>query len=1061
MLKLFNLFKKQDTCTLLAPLAGKQAAKYGHFRTLLKNNYLALLRIADIEEAYYGVKPFTIQWVRLKYQELFEAITNIISAFEGLSSKDVDSLVLARDAIAKAIEKEFSPEFEFSSNDLVIPFDDITSVETKKMTGSKAGNLALVRNILGLPVPDGFAVTAYAFHRFMEENHLAEPVARLLEGLCVEYSEEIEKASLKIRDMIMHSRVPPEIELALVNAYRDLEQKSRKGVHIAIRSSAIGEDTEASFAGQYTTELNVTRDKIMDAYKKIIAGKYSSRAIFYRMHYGLEDVETPMCAAAVVMLDPESSGVLYTKNPSDPASDVVKINAVCGLGEYLVDGSASPDIFVADKKKDIILSRQISTKEFRMVNLNHGGIDLENIPESEREIPAIDDAAVFQLRNFGLMLEEYFGTVQDVEWAMDKNGKLFILQSRPLHITDNRQPENRIDVDEEAYPVLISAGKSASSGVAIGNVFMAGPDISLSGITPDSILVARTASPGYAEAIGKLKGIITDMGSTTSHLASVAREFGVPMLADTKNATSVLAHHKTITLYSDISRVWQGSVQALENHPKPLSRPMFESPVYQKTRRILDHISPLHLTDPKASSFTPEGCKSIHDIIRFTHEQAMKQMFALGESAGRDITSVKLTASLPLFFHLIDMGGGLKSGLSTCDIITPDKVESTPFKAVWRGFTHPGITWSGAINFNLNDFMTLMAAGAAAGEMPAAFPSYVLLARDYMNMSVRFGYHFATIDTLCGEDSNQNYITLQFSGGVGTYYRRSLRITFLGNVLNRLGFEVSLKGDLLEAALMRYDKPATEERLDQMARLLACSRLLDMAISSQEQVGQMTEQFFREEYNFLERKREDEPKDFYIHAGYWNVAQEDGQKCAIQDGSQWGNALTSGGSRLMGKMFGTSYQEFLDNIEAYYYFPLAIAKNSEIANGEVSVLVKPVSGSIDRAGGIAFGIKDACNYFVFRINALEDNIILFEFDKCKRYQRQITQKEISTNHWYQLKVLIDANRFKGFVNDELIIEYESDRNLEGYVGLWTKADSVTYFRNLQVQSGQTVKTVEF
>ncbi|RJP56248.1 MAG: pyruvate, phosphate dikinase [Deltaproteobacteria bacterium] len=1061
MLNLFNFFKKEDACTLLTPLEGKQAERYRHFRELLKNNYLALHLIADLEEACYGGKPFTLHWVRMKYQKLFEAISNIISSFEGLSKKDISSLIRARDVIGNAINEEFRPEFEFLSKDIVIPFDALTSAEMKKMTGSKAGNLALIRNVLGLPVPDGFVVTAYAFQKFMDANGLNEPVAEALEEMSVESGEEIERVSRKIIDMIMQSPVPSEIEEALINAYAALEQKTVPGVHIAVRSSAIGEDTEASFAGQYSTELNVTKDHIIHAYKTVIASKYSARAISYRTHYGLDDRETPMCVAGIVMLNPKASGVLYTKNPTEPFSDAVKINAVLGLGEYLVDGSASPDVFVADKKRNIILEKHIGSKEFRMVNLSGGGIDLEKIPESERQIPAIDDSILFQLRDFGLKLEEYFGNPQDVEWAVDKNGKLFILQSRPLNITDTKASEEKIEVNEAEYPVLISSGKAASPGVAIGNVFIVAPDIALKDIPAYSILVAKTASPSYAEAIGRLRGIITDMGSTTSHLASVAREFGVPMLADTKNATSVLANQDTVTFYADITKVWQGAVQSLEKHVKPAKRPMFESPVYQKTRKILDHITPLHLTDPKSPSFTPEGCNSIHDIIRFTHEESMKQMFSFGETTGKGMTSVKLTANLPMFFYLIDIGGGLKFGLSTCDVVTPDSVESIPFKAVWKGFTHPGITWSGAINLSMGNFMTLMASGATAGEMPGATPSYVLIAQDYMNMSARFGYHFATIDTLCTEDSNQNYITLQFSGGVGTYYRRSLRINFLGNVLKRLGFEVSLKGDLLDAALMRYDKAATEEKLDQLARLLACSRLLDMAISGQEQVGEMAESFFRQEYNFLERKQENDPKELYVHTGFWKTVKEKDHIRCIQDGAKWGNALTSGVSKLMGKMFGDSYQEFLDNIDAYHYFPFAIAKNSEISDGSASVLVNAASGSIDRAGGLAFGIKDVCNYFVFRINALEDNVILFEFDKCKRYQRKSFKKKINAGEWYLLKVEITGNTFKGFVNDELLMEYEAQRTLSGYIGLWTKADSVTHFENLQIQSEQTVRTIEF
>ena len=1056
MPKFLNFFKKEDSCTLLSPIEGEQVEKYTHFRALLRNNYVALNVIADMEQAYYGGRPITLQWLKIKCHELFDAVGNIISSFESLSGKKAESLSKARDAIAAAIVYELRSYLKLPSSDIIIPFEKITNADMKRMTGSKAGNLALIKNALEIPVPDGFAITAYAVKLFMDSNNLTDFVSRSLE-----VSEgELEHISRQIMGLIMQATVPSEIEEELMKAYENLEKNNGAGVHVAVRSSAIGEDTEASFAGQYTTELNVTRENILQAYKTVLASKYSERAITYRRQYGLDDIETPMCAACIVMLDPKASGVLYTVNPEDPFSETVKINSVSGLGEYLVDGSASPDLFIVSKEADIISEQCLGNKEFRMINLKDGGIELETIPKAEQSLPSIDSSIIFKLRDYALILEEYFGCPQDVEWAVDKNGGLFILQSRPLHVTRPVTLDENIEINETDNPILISGGKTASPGVAIGTVLVADTETPLSDIHPGTILVARTASPSYAKAINNIRGIITDMGSTTSHLSSVAREFGVPALVDTQNATMFLKTDDIITLHADTGKVYKGVVEQMEQLVKPVKKPIFDSPVFQRARRILDYISPLNLTDNTSPSFSAEECKSFHDIIRFTHEQSMKHMFNFGERSGIKGSAVTLTANIPMFFKLVDIGGGLKFGLSKCDTITPDHVESLPFKAVWKGFTHPGISWSGGIGVSAGDFMSLMISGGMSGETPGG-TSYIIVAEDYMNMSARFGYHFATIDTLCSEDANHNYITLQFSGGIGTYHRRSLRIIFLGNVLKRLGFEVSLNGDLLQASLTRFDKAATVQSLDQMARLLACSRLLDMAISSQDEVSSMTDAFFREEYKFLEKKTENDPKDLYVHTGFWSSISENGKAICVQDGAQWTNPLSSGFSRLMGKAIGSSYQDFLDNIEAYHYFPFAVAKNSEITDGSAEVLVKAVLGSIDRAGGLAFAIKDVCNYFVLRINALEDNVVLFEFDKCKRFQRKVSKIEIKSNEWYHLKVEISGNFIKGFVNNELLIEYEVLKPLQGYIGLWTKADSVTHFSNMNIQSDKIIKSIEF
>ncbi|NTV43936.1 MAG: pyruvate, phosphate dikinase, partial [Syntrophobacteraceae bacterium] len=509
-------------------------------------------------------------------------------------------------------------------------------------------------------------------------------------------------------------------------------------------------------------------------------------------------------------------------------------------------------------------------------------------------------------------------------------------------------------------------------------------------------------------------------------------------------------------------KVYRGEVESLSEKVRPGRRPIVESPLFLRMRRVLDHVSPLHLTNPEADDFKPEGCRSFHDIIRFTHETAMREMFSYSDIADR-VTSFRLKAKIPLFLQVIDLGGGLRFGLSTCDTLTPECVESIPFKAIWKGFSHPGITWSGSVAFDAKSFLSLMASGAmaeAGGGTPGG-TSYAMISQDYMNLSARFGYHFATVDALCGEDANQNYVTLQFSGGAGSFQGRSLRIGFLGNVLKRLGFEVSMKGDLIDALLSRYDRVSMEEKLDQMGRLLACTRLLDMAITGQNDVAYFTEAFFQGDYNFLERKREDAPRGVYIHTGDWSrVVEEDRVRC-LQDGSKWGAHLSSGMAWAMGKVFGGSYQEFLDSVNAYFYFPLVVVKDWQMGDGIIRVRVKPVRGNIDRAGGIAFGLKDVCHYFSFRINALEDNVVLFEYEDCKRFQRQSASMKILPNEWHDLRVEIKGNTIQGYVNDQLVIDHEAQRIPGGHVGLWTKADSVTLFEDLQVETGEASRTVSF
>lgn len=1060
MERFLNIFSKKRRCLPVANARSSIAAKYKFFKSLLKHNHTALKAIADLEQLYYSGKPFSLSSIRINYEELLEAVTGVIHSLQALSGKDMEPLAEVAGCIDRELFKNFNPKCAITIKDFVLPFEEITP-EMKKTVGAKAANLAVIKNVLGLPVPQGFAVTASAFEHFIEENRLLRHIKEELSHISSDAPETIERASGRLREMVLNGKVPASLSAEILKAYEAIEQKLHRGVRIAMRSSAVGEDTEATFAGQYETVLNVKKENIIDAYKTVLASKYSARAIAYRLQYGLDDRETPMCVIGIEMIDATSSGVLYSVDPALRRSCPVKINSLWGVGEHLVDGSASPDVFIIDRIDKRIVEKHVARKGSRMINRREGGTMIEQVPESERQRSSLDDAKALELAHYGLLLEEFFESPQDVEWALDSNNDLFILQSRPLNLPEITAEES-VPRDYPDHPVLLSQGRAAASGIATGRVFIVEHDDDLKRIPHDAILVARTASPEYAKAIGRIRGIITDIGSVTSHMSSVAREFGIPAIVDAGNATVVLPNGRLITMWADTTRVYDGVVESLVREMKPARKLIFDSPLHRRMRRILDKIAPLNLTDPEAPTFTPEGCQTFHDIIRYTHEYAMREMFGLSEDTGETGRSVKLTTRLPLNLRMIDLGGGLREGLTSCDTVTPDCIASTPMRAVWKGFTHPGVNWAGTMSFDRSKLSGLLAA-AAASEFGDTGPgeSYAILSRDYLNLSVRFAYHFATIDTLCSDKSTQNYISLQFSGGAGSYYGRSLRIQLIGTVLERLGFKVTLKGDLIEAFIARYDRQAIEEKLDLMGRLLASSRLLDMVLSNQEEIDFYAAAFFSGNYDFLTKGKEDEFPGFYVRGGYWKRLVEEGHPCCLQDGSRWGRRVSSEFSGLMGKVIGNTYREFLDTIEAYYYFPLLIMKDMEFSQGAITAGIKPMRGNIDRAGGIAFGIRDTENYFVLRTNSLEGNIVLFEFVEGRRVLLFSVTKRIENNQWHLLKAELTEDSIKGYYNDELVMEYPLDQPIRGFIGLWTKSDSVICFKDLVIETGGGRRTIAF
>jgi pyruvate,water dikinase len=1059
-MKLRELFSTKPFGSRLTSDKGGHQARYAIFRALLNHNRAALRAMAELEQLYYSDHPIDARTVRQHYEELVEHVQGLATALNDLSDGKFAALPEACHAIEVRIAEELAPRKHGSSGPSVLALAEV-GPDQLPAVGGKAFNLAVMKNLLKLPVPDGFVMTTTATECFLAAGDLKDRIREELAQLSPEDIAGLEAGSARIRQRVMANPVPVDLAAAITTAYAELEDRTGSGVRIAVRSSAIGEDGESSFAGQYSTVLNVTRDGLLDAFKRVVASKYSPRAISYRQLLGLDDDDTPMCVIGLAMVDAQASGVMYTLDPVTGNATQVKISSLWGLGEQLVGGDATPDAFLVDKADGTVVGRHIANKASRLVALPGGGTRLEEMLADQQARPSLSDEALRQLCVGAQHIEAHYQTAQDIEWAIDADARLYFLQARPLHIEPEAVPEP--EVDFAGLDTLLHTGIAASRGIAAGQVFIAHNEKDLAAIPDHAILVTPTASPAFAAIMGRIDALITDAGSITSHLASVAREFGIPAIMEARTATTTLPPGEMITVVAE-SRVGvlRGVVDALREHMRPAKKRYVNSPAHRKLRSLLDHVAPLNLSDSRMPDFSVAGCRTFHDVIRLCHEHAMRAMFDLSSAAEGTGATVKVVTHLPLAVYLIDLGGGLREGGSGRRSVTPADFASLPLQAIWQGMTHPGVSWEGTVNFASSRFMSVMASIATSelGPEPGG-DSYVLASHDYMNFSAKFGYHFATVDALCGADASHNYVTLQFAGGAGNFFGRSLRIQFLGTVLERLGFQVELQGDLIEATFSRHGLEATQDRLDQLGRLLASCRLLDMTLTNEEAVDTLVTAFMAGDYDLLKPRDATQPENFYVQQGHWSRQTRDDQVCLHQSGRTSARPGAGALSGLIGKAIGTSYQELLDSIGAYFYFPLAIAKNSEMAEGSVAVELMPEGGIIDRAGGIIFGLKNAANYFVFRINALEHNAILFEFVNGKRIERAQAALVIKSGCWYRLRVDIADRTARCSIDAQQVIEFAAETAIRGHVGVWTKADSATWFRPLSIDTSEGTRVFAY
>ena len=256
-------------------------------------------------------------------------------------------------------------------------------------------------------------------------------------------------------------------------------------------------------------------------------------------------------------------------------------------------------------------------------------------------------------------------------------------------------------------------------------------------------------------------------------------------------------------------------------------------------------MTPLKLMDPNAKDFTADSCRSFHDIVRFSHEKAVQTMFSIGERcSGIRGGKKKLQTSLPFEVYMVDVDGGMEKGAASMSEITVDLICSAPFKALWRGLNHSDITWDDKTYYDWKSYDKMAMSDAFVFQSSSDSASYAVLGAYYLNMNIRFGYHFTVIDVLCEPDSNSNYCSMRFAGGGGGFTGRELRIMYLTKVLNRIGFEVNIKGDLLDAKISGVSAPVLEHQIESLGKLLGTTKQMDMLLKNVAMVEQLVERFF-------------------------------------------------------------------------------------------------------------------------------------------------------------------------------------------------------------------------
>ncbi|KJR42850.1 Pyruvate water dikinase [Candidatus Magnetoovum chiemensis] len=819
--------------------------RYQNLRALLSANQKALFLMTDIEKALKTAEIIDMAFIKLRCTELIATVYRIIKSLDALAPEKYKTLYNVFFNIKERITNILDdPALELTDK-ITLPLTDI-DMNSAGYTGMKMASLGEIKKTTSLTVPEGFVITSAGHRRFFKHNSLQSEIERRIQTCDKNNIEELFKTCSSIQQLIIEASLPEDMENEIIAAYEHLETKIGKNTKVCLRSSAIGEDSlNASFAGQYTSKLNVSPQNILRSYKEVLASKYNLTAFMYRLNRGIRDEDALMCVGCMRLINSKAGGVLYTADPMNQHKNCVIISSAWGLAKSVVDGATETDLFAVSKTTPHkIVEKQIRTKTGKITPKDCEGLENAAVTTEDATAQSLSDTEAVELAAAALNLERIYKSPLDIEWAITNDSTLYILQCRTLKT--NRQTAKAANTTEQhsSLDYYISGGISASPGVGYGTVFIVKKYADMLQFPPNSILVTRQALPDWAALLGSASAVITEQGSAVCHLANVAREFGAAAIFGLQKATELLSTGDEITVDADELKIYKGKNEHILKRKTVKDRSLENlknTAVFSVLTKIAQEIVPLSLINPSALEFSPDNCRSLHDITRYCHEKAVEEIFNFGKDHYFcERSSKQLRCGKPMNWWIINLNDGFKTEPSG-KYVNIENIVSTPFLSLWEGIT--AVIWHGPPLVDKSGFLSILHQAASNPYLDPTLMSnyadknYILLSKHFCSISSRLGFHLSSVEALVGERVGENYASFFFKGGAADTKRRSLRALFLAEILEEFGFKTKTAEDALSARIDKEEEDYMKKRIKLLGYLIIHSRQLDMIMSNSASVS--------------------------------------------------------------------------------------------------------------------------------------------------------------------------------------------------------------------------------
>lgn len=815
-------------------------ALFNNFKRILLLNNDVLEEMAKMERALGGEYIFDRAFLESSVSAIANRVHHVAYSLNALTGNQYISLYDRYQEIRTLLDDILANNVHALAEDAVLPLSAI-GWEHEPLVGMDLVCLAELFFHPWVAPVDGFAVT-------QEGVRALDPMQSWKIGADGGSSLRLEEARAALIDHLQHLvEEYPGVPVMVLASQIDAEEEPLQelGCFCLHTDLGQGEATLIQIAGQGSEPAAV--DRVALAHGQPAESEAGGAMGVKLLLRGLEQIVQTIGRELPAMHSPQVNCALFV-HPQPPfvLKGTIQTRPQTGNPFAAVDGMVARVISASNGTEDAYLLSRTHPFELlqsvlpeRLAGHRFSGGRLATDASVEnaqlgRGTALVEPGLLKSLAETARLLERLYGAPLEVSWQLWEDNICRITRLRPLRLDVDAVAGNTPD-DSLLAPILCQGGQTGQSGVGAGPVVHVDESTDVRSFPPGAVAVARIASPHLTPVLQRAAALVTEFGSAAGHLATVARELRLPSIFGLPSALALLPSGTEVTVDGGETTVYAGIVEemlrldALTMDLTPQDRE------YRMLRRLLRFILPLNLVNLETQECSSESCRSFHDVIHFCHEKAVDELAHFQERRPGlgTLRTRPMALGLPLDIRVLDIGGGI--ALHADAQPRPEQISSAPFATFLEGLIDPRSWNVDTPSLGMRDILAGMprSMGLLAAPVDSLGANLAIVGREYLNLSLRMGYHFSVIDAFLGEDVSRNYVYFRFVGGLADPERRGRRARFIGRVLAAMEFKTSIKGDLVIARLKMMEPDILKAALFALGALTAYTRQQDTNMRSE------------------------------------------------------------------------------------------------------------------------------------------------------------------------------------------------------------------------------------